>query len=91
MRDHNRVPKYRKYRGQEIPVYAPPKGIGRIDKMRGEARWTGALFVPPRYVTDLLILLGHTRKLFMGIDEKKIERVRWIQHFSVQTSDPADD
>lgn len=89
--DEHHVPKYREYRGKRIPVYAPPKGIATLDKVHGAPRWHGAVFVSPRFITDLLILLGHTRKLFMAIHERKIERQRWIQSVSLQTTDPAEE
>ncbi len=87
--DEHRVPKYREYRGKSIPVYVPPKGMGTLDRVPGEARWRGAIFVPPRFISDLLIVLGNGRTLFMAIEERKIQRQHWIQGVCVQTTDPA--
>lgn len=81
----------RKYRGKDIAVYRPPKGLGLLSKTRGEPLWTGAIFVQPRYVTDLLVLLGQGQELFMAIDETKKERQHWIDDFSLQTTDPAEE
>lgn len=79
-RDKYNAPQYRTYRGKQVPVYVPPKGMGMIDKVRGELRWTGS---------DLLILLGQGRPLFIGIDERKHERTRWLHSVSLQMTDPA--
>jgi hypothetical protein len=89
--DEHRVPKYREYRGKQLPVYAPPKGIATLDKVHGEPRRHAAIFVSQRFVTDLLILLGHNRQLFMAIHERKIEGQRWIQSVSLQTTDGAEE
>lgn len=89
--DEHRVRKYRKYRDRQIPIYAPPKGMGMLEKERGEPAWHGAIWVQPRYVNDLLVLLKHERQLFVSISERKIERQRWIRGVSVQTSHPEED
>lgn len=83
--------KYREYRGNRIPVYHPPKGIGMLDKSRGEPHWHGTIWAQPRYITDLLIVLGHSKRLYLGVRARMIERHRWIQSVSVQTTNPADD
>jgi hypothetical protein len=63
--------KYRKVRGEEIPVYDVPEGIGLIEKVRGEKRWSGFCCVSPGTVSDMLTLLlifprfyGHSVKPF---------------------------
>ena len=89
--DEYRAPRYREYRGKRVPIYAPPKGIATLDKIHGEPRWHSAIFVSPRFITDLLILLGHTRNLFVAIHERKLERQRWIQSVGLQTTDPAEE
>jgi hypothetical protein len=89
--DEHRVPQYRTYRGKEIPIYKPPNGMGTLEKVTGEARWHGTIWAQPRYVNDLLILLGHQRQLYVAIHERKIERQRWIQGVEIQTNDPADE
>lgn len=90
-RDKHGSPQYRSYRGKQIPVYLPPTGFGLIDKVRGERRWTAWLFVRRRFVTDMLVLLGHKRELFVSLEERKIERARWVQALSLQTVDPAEE
>jgi hypothetical protein len=86
-RDQYGSPKYRGYRGRQIPIYEPPKGLGLIDKVRGERRWTAWLFVTPRFNNDLLVLLGHQRNLFLSLHERKVERSRWVQGMILQTGD----
>ena len=90
-RDDHNTPEYRTYRGKDIPVYSPPTGFGTLSKVQREDRWTGALFVRPHFVTDMLILLTHGRPLFLGIVEVKVERQRWLRGLSLQTNNPADE
>jgi len=84
-------PQYREYRGRQIPVYRPPSGFGLIEKLRGELAWTSWLNVAPRLATDMLILLGQQRQVYLGIDERKAGRSRWVRSISLQTTDPAID
>lgn len=90
-RDQRGSLQYRKYRGREIPVYNPPGGIGLLDKVRGEPRWTGWVYVSPQFVNDSLVLLGQGKKLFVALHERKSERTRWIQSLDIQTTDPAEE
>lgn len=80
---------YRKYRGELIPVYDMPPGLGLINKVRGEPAWSGWAFLPPRAVSDMLALVGRQRQLFMQIQERKRNRARWVYSMSLQTADPA--
>jgi hypothetical protein len=90
-RDEHGSPKYRQYHGRQIPIYNPPPGMGLIDKIRGEPRWTAWLRVSPRFTSDALALLSNGRSLFLAIHERKKDRARWVQSVSVQTSDPAEE
>jgi len=90
-RNEYRAPEYRTYRGKDIPVYLPPKGMGVLERMRGESRWRGTFWAQPRFLSDLLLLLGHNRTLFLSITERKIERHRWMQSVTLQTTDPAEE
>lgn len=90
-RDKYGSPKYREYRGKQIPIYQPPNGLGLVDKVRGERRWTAWLFVTPRFINDLLVLLGHQRNLFLTLHERKVDRSRWVQGMTLQTSDPTEE
>jgi hypothetical protein len=90
-RDAYGSPEYRTYRGKQIPVYDAPKGLGRIEKVRGQPRWTSWLPVQANFTTDLLSLLSHQRPLFLTINERKEERVRWVQRLSIQTTNPEEE
>ncbi|MBZ9724852.1 hypothetical protein LB554_12925 [Mesorhizobium sp. CO1-1-11] len=57
-RDEHGSRKYRQYHGRQIPIYTPPHGMGLIDKIRGEPRWTVWLRVSPRFATNALALLS---------------------------------
>jgi hypothetical protein len=89
--DEHRSPQYRTYRGKQVPIYRAPLGMGSLQKERGGTRWQGSIFAQPRYVTDVLILLGHQRQLYLAIHERKVARDRWIQSIAVQTTDPAEE
>lgn len=90
-RDKHGSPQYRSYRGREIPVYGAPKGMGLLDKIRGEPRWTAWLHVMPGFMNDALVLLGQKRDLFLTIHECKIERARWVRRVTLQTHDPQEE
>lgn len=90
-RDERGVPQYRTYRGKESPVYVNPYGLGTLDKVRGEKRWTAWIFVAPRFVNDLLALLTQQPNLFLGLHEFKVERSRWLRSVTIQTTDPAEE
>lgn len=90
-RDEDFSPKYRTYRGKQVPVFRKPPGFGLLDKVRGEPRWTAWLQVVPRYMSDLLVLLGQDRQLYVMLHERKEKRVRWVQGMSLQTTDPAEE
>lgn len=90
-RDKHGSPQYRQYRGKQIPIYAPPKGVGSLNKIKGEPRWTVALFVPLHFASDMLTLLGHQRTLFVALHERKDGRDRWVQGMALQTTDPAEE
>lgn len=90
-RDEFGSPQYRTYRGKQIPVYDPPKGLSIVEKVRGQPRWTSWLPVQSNFATDLLTLLDHQRPLFLAINERKVERTRWLQHLSIQTTNPEEE
>lgn len=84
-------PLYRKYRGVDLPVFRKPPGLGLIEKVRGEPVWTAWLNVAARLVSDMLMLLGTRRDLYLAIEERKIDRTRWVDGIGLQTTDPAED
>ncbi len=90
-RDEYGSPKYRPHRGRQIPVYNPPPGMGLIEKVRGEPRWSAWLHVSPSFASDALGLLSNGRSLFLAIHERKKDRARWVQSVSLQTTDPAEE
>jgi len=89
-RDDHGALRYRTYRGKSIPICAPPKGLGLIDKVRVEARWTAWIAVVPRFASDILALLGQRKDLFLSIHEARMGRDRWIRGLSLQTTNPAE-
>lgn len=91
VRDKNGSLEYRQYRGKEVPVYRAPKGLGTLDKTRGAPCWTAWLFVPAQFTSDLLILLGRERAIFVSLHERKESRQRWIQSITLQTTDPSEE
>ena len=91
VRNEDGTHKYRRIRGKDMPVYDIPKGLGTIEKVRGGALWTGCLWVKQETVTQMLSLLPVVKPLYMFVHERKIERIRWIEGFAVQTSNPAEE
>lgn len=90
-RNEHGSPKFRTYRGKQIPIYNPPSGMGLIDKVRGEPRWTAWLPVSRLFTSDALALVNSGRSLFLAIHERRSKRARWIQGLSLQTIDPAEE
>lgn len=86
--DDHHVPVYRKYRGEDIPVYKVPPGLGTLERRRNDRVWQAWISDEPRLVSDMLLLLRLERPLFMAIHEMKAERRRWIRSISLQTTDP---
>lgn len=82
---------YRKYRGQEVPVYNVPHGVSVLDKVRGDNMWTTCLFVKPDFARDMLLLLYSGRPIFVSIHERKVGRQRWVQGITLQTTDPSEE
>jgi len=90
-RDEHGVLGYRAYRGRQIPIYKPPKGMGLVDKVRGESSWVAHLEVSTSFVSNALALLGGGRRLFLAVHERKSDRTRWIQSANLQTTNPAEE
>jgi hypothetical protein len=90
-RDKFGSPAYRMYRGKQIPVFEPPKGLGRIEKLRARPCWTSWLPVQSQFVADTLVLLGHGRLLFLAVHERREKREHWIQSLSLQTNNPEEE
>lgn len=88
VRDEYGVPQYRSYRGEHIPVYAPPPGIGRLQRDRGSKSWDAWFWFRPGLVSDMLTLLSGAKPLYVSLHERKSGRDRWVQSFSLQTTRP---
>jgi len=84
-------PTYREYRGRHIPVYKLPSGLGLIEKVRGEPAWTAWAKLPRRALTDMAAILAPGRQLYLEVQERKSDRVRWVNSIAIQTFDPAAD
>lgn len=87
-RDEKGIPQYRSHRGEQVPIYDPPKGIGRLQKERGSKIWGLWLWVPPYLITDMLLQLTRVQPLYLSIQEHKSGRDKWVTGFSLQTSLP---
>ena len=88
VRDDNGALRFHKVRGTELPVYDIPDGIGWHERRRGTQIWIGAVWVPPRTITDMLTLLPNVCPVFLSIHEHKVNRKRSIVSVSLQNSDP---
>jgi hypothetical protein len=89
LRDNNRVPQYREYRGQSLPIYRSVPGVASVSRAGKMSPWTAWINLAPRLVTDMLALLGIGGRLYLAILECKQGRERWIRRLSLQTRDPA--
>lgn len=80
---------YRITRGLRVPVLNLPPGVATIERRRSDHVWAAALFVEPRSVTDMLLVLATGRQTYLSLYEKKADRRRWVTDVTLQTSDPA--
>jgi hypothetical protein len=88
--DEEGFKKYRKQKGVEIPVYDIPKGLAVLSKLRGERHWSTALWLPRDIVSDMLVLLSGSKKVYAFVHLKHMDRDLWILGFDLQTSNPMD-
>jgi hypothetical protein len=91
VRDKHNVPVYRKYRGQDYPLFKVPSGLATVERRRGTREWHAALFLGAPTIGRMLTVLSLRRDLYVSIDEHKIDRQRWVRGFSLQTTDPAEE
>src|ERR1022692_2772581 len=61
-RDKNESHMYRIVRGQQVPVLNIPKGVTTIERRRSDNVWAAWVFVEPRLVTDMLLVLAAGRQ-----------------------------
>ena len=90
-RDSDGSSRYRTYRGKEVPILAPPSGLGTLQKVRGERTWTAWLFVTVGFVDQWRTMLMSVPSLYIGLHECKIDRTRWVRSVSLQTVDPSEE
>ncbi|MCU7805688.1 MAG: hypothetical protein KZQ96_21085 [Candidatus Thiodiazotropha sp. (ex Lucinoma borealis)] len=89
--DEQGITKCKKLKSGEYPIYREPPSIGFLDKVRGENRYTMAIWLGPLMITDTLILLSRKKQTYISIHEKKFDRKRRIKTFTIQTLDPANE
>ncbi len=87
-RDDYGSPEYRAYRGDELPVFDPPNGIGYMEKVRGENEWHATLFVSMGFVSDAFAVLSNDRPKYIELHERQLGRNRSVRGVSIQTIDP---
>lgn len=88
-RDEHGSLRYRRYRGYDYPVFDASTGMGLMHRMRDPAGWDIWLPVPSGIVSDMLVLLGQDRPLYLAIHELKRGRDRRVLEISLKTTDPA--
>jgi hypothetical protein len=87
-RDKDESHMYRIVRGLHVPVLNLPTGVTTIERRRSENIWAAWVFVEPRSVTDMLLVLATGRQTHLSLYEKKVDRRRWLTDVTLQTSDP---
>ena len=90
VRDESGSKKYRKLRGREVPIYDAPNSIGHLERRYKTKIFTGAVWVAPNIVTDMLILLSHVHPILMEAHLTKVDRNWGISSLALQTTDPAE-
>ena len=91
VRDAAGLPKYRKRGDRSDPVYEPPESVGFIERRRGTRTWSGAVYIPPAIVSDMLTLLTGSGPLFLTINELKTGRRHKIRSITLQNKDPEEE
>ena len=90
--DKHGVPRYKPYRGHSLPVYDLENAfLGLIDKVRGENRWTGFLWLDQDLLGRMILLLQSGRDVYASIHEITVNRGRRIKSFALQTIDPEEE
>jgi hypothetical protein len=91
VRDEHGSPRYQKVRGQLLPVYDLPFGLGLLHRKRGAIMWDGWIWTPEPMITQMLVLLGNVRPLYLHLHERKIDRTCCIDGLTLRTTDPRED
>lgn len=82
-------PRFRRIRGQEVPVYDVPRGLGLLERARGSQYWTGWVWVSGPTLSQMLTLVTSAKPLFLEIHERRTNRVHWINGVTLTSTDPA--
>ena len=91
VKDENGLAKHRKVRGQLVPVYDIPEGLGSLGRKRGPINWEGTVWLPEPTLMQTMIVLTNRQPLYLQIYERKIDRTRWIDGLTLRTTDPRED
>lgn len=91
IRDEFGERQYTKRSGEQVPVYCVPKGIGYLEKLRGEKAWSGVAWVSRQCISDMLMLLPTVRPLYVFIHELRNGKNRSIVGLTLQTTDPTEE
>jgi hypothetical protein len=91
LRDQDGTPTYRERRGRPLPLYDIPPGFTLLNRRRGTVDWEGAVWMPEQTITQLLMVLMPRKPLYLQIVVRTIDRERWLDSVTVQTSDPLGD
>lgn len=89
-RDAHGAPQYRTYRGYPVPVFKCPKGVARLRRVHRADAWSAWMQVPEGYISDCLSVLSTRVVRYIYIHEHIIEKERWLNSFSIQSSDPTE-
>lgn len=89
-RDADGMPRYRTYRGYQVPIFECPKGVARLRRERRADTWKAWMYVPESYIDNCLAILRTKAARYIYIHEHIIEKERWINSFSVQSNDPTE-
>lgn len=84
------APRYRKYRGRDVPIYEPPPGLGVLNKVRGAPSWSTFLLVKPSMIEQWLTLLTTRSELFISMHEFRANRTRWVRRIQIGTAAPTE-
>ena len=79
----NGEPRFRTTKGLRHPVYVVPESIGYMDRGR-----TGAVWVHPNQIQQMLFLLPTVRLMYVSIHQYKGEHGTLISYFSLQNAHP---
>lgn len=91
VRDASCSRQYRQYRGEDVPVYAPPPGISIMYRGTKRRVWHAYLTVAPHLATDMLTGLATGAASFLSLHEHRVGRQRWIDSLTLQSTDPAEE